>query len=67
MSGKVDGAVTNAISKEAIKLAGHHFTGYTENYSHYTNTSKYCMMLAHNDFRVTHVSTHILMTKINII
>ena len=59
MSGKVHGTVTNAISKEAINLAGHHFSGHTEIYSHFTDTKKYCMMLAHNDFRVTHVSTHV--------
>ncbi|MBR2432567.1 MAG: 4-hydroxythreonine-4-phosphate dehydrogenase PdxA [Clostridia bacterium] len=59
MSGKVQGTVTNAISKEAINLAGHHFSGHTEIYSHFTGTKKYCMMLAHNDFRVTHVSTHV--------
>ncbi len=59
MAGKVDGTVTNAISKEAINLAGHHFSGHTEIYSHFTNTKKYCMMLAHDDFRVTHVSTHV--------
>ena len=42
MAGKVDGTVTNAISKEAINLAGHHFSGHTEIYSHFTNTKKYC-------------------------
>lgn len=59
MADKVHGTVTNAISKEAINLAGHHFSGHTEIYSHLTNTKKYCMMLAHNDFRVAHVSTHV--------
>ena len=59
MARKVHGTVTNAISKEAINLAGHHFSGHTEIYSYFTNTKKYCMMLAHNDFRVTHVSTHV--------
>ena len=59
MAGKVDGTVTNAISKEAINLAGHHYSGHTEIYSDLTGTKKYCMMLAHNDFRVAHVSTHV--------
>ena len=59
MAGEVHGTVTNAISKEAIHLAGHYFSGHTEIYSHYTNTKKYCMMLAHKDFRVAHVSTHV--------
>ena len=55
----VDGTITNAISKEAINLAGHHYSGHTEIYAEYTHTKKYCMMLAHNDFRVAHVSTHV--------
>lgn len=59
MAGEVDGTITNAISKEAINLAGHHYSGHTEIYADYTGTKKYCMMLAHNDFRVVHVSTHV--------
>lgn len=59
MAGEVDGTITNAISKEAINLAGHHYSGHTEIYADYTRTKKYCMMLAHNDFRVVHVSTHV--------
>lgn len=59
MERKVDATVTNALNKEAINLAGHHFSGHTEIYAHYTNTSKYTMMLAHNDLRVAHVSTHV--------
>lgn len=56
---KVDATVTNAISKEAINLAGHHFAGHTEIYAHYTGTPKYTMMLAHKNLRVVHVSTHV--------
>ena len=59
LMGKIDGTVTNALSKEAINMAGHHFAGHTEIYAHYTNTPKYTMMLAHGDFRVVHVSTHV--------
>lgn len=59
MKNQVDGTITNAISKEAINLAGHHYSGHTEIYADYTKTKKYCMMLAHEDFRVTHVSTHV--------
>lgn len=56
---EIDGTVTNAFNKEAINLAGHHFSGHTEVYAHYTGTKKYCMMLAHKNMRVTHVSTHV--------
>lgn len=55
----VQATVTNAISKEAINLAGHHFAGHTEIYAHYTNTPKYTMMLAYGNLRVVHVSTHV--------
>ncbi len=54
MAGEVDATITNALSKEAINLAGHHYSGHTE-----INTSKYTMMLAHANLRVVHVSTHV--------
>ncbi|MGL4653844.1 4-hydroxythreonine-4-phosphate dehydrogenase PdxA [Cetobacterium sp.] len=57
--GAIDATVTNAISKEAINLAGHHFSGHTEIYANFTNTKKYTMMLAHENLRVVHVSTHV--------
>lgn len=59
MAGEVDGTVTNALSKEAINMAGHHYSGHTEIYAEYTGTKKYAMMLAHDDLRVIHVSTHV--------
>ncbi len=62
MAGEVDATVTNALNKEAMNLAlapqGMHFDGHTEIYATYTGTKRYCMMLAHHDFRVVHVSTH---------
>lgn len=59
MSGKIDATVTNALNKEALNLAGHHFSGHTEIYAHFTGTEKYTMMLAHENLRVVHVSTHV--------
>lgn len=59
MAGEIDATVTNALSKEAINMAGHHYSGHTEIYAHYTNTDKYTMMLAHENLRVVHVSTHV--------
>ncbi len=59
LAGEVDATVTNALSKEAINLAGHHYSGHTEIYADFTHTSKYTMMLAHEDLRVVHVSTHV--------
>lgn len=59
LEGKVDATVTNALNKEAINLAGHHFSGHTEIYAHVTDTKKYTMMLVHQNLRVVHVSTHV--------
>lgn len=58
-SGEVDGTVTNPINKKALNDAGHHFSGHTEIYAHYTNTPKYAMLLADEKLRVIHVSTHV--------
>jgi len=59
MAGEVDATVTNALSKEAINMAGHHYSGHTEIYADQTNTRKYTMLLAHEELRVVHVSTHV--------
>lgn len=59
MNGDIDGTVTNAFNKEAINLAGHKYSGHTEVYAEYTSTKKYTMMLAHDNLRVVHVSTHV--------
>ena len=59
MAGEVDATVTNALNKDHINMAGHHYSGHTEIYAHYTNTPKYSMMLAHDGLRVVHVSTHV--------
>lgn len=40
-------------------MAGHHYSGHTEIYADYTHTDKYTMMLAHEELRVVHVSTHV--------
>lgn len=59
VKGEIDATVTNAINKEAINLAGHHYSGHTEIYADMTGTKKYTMMLAHENLRVVHVSTHV--------
>ena len=59
MADEVDGTVTNAFNKEAVNLAGQHFSGHTEVYAAYTHTKNYTMMLARGDLRVVHVSTHV--------
>ncbi|MGN0333338.1 MAG: 4-hydroxythreonine-4-phosphate dehydrogenase PdxA [Lachnospiraceae bacterium] len=59
MDHDIDATVTNAFNKEAINLAGHHYSGHTEIYAEFTNTKNYTMMLAHENLRVVHVSTHV--------
>ncbi len=58
MDGKVDATVTNPLNKEAMNLAGHHFSGHTKS-TPTTRAPNTTMMLAHNDLRVVHVSTHV--------
>lgn len=59
MEGRIHATVTNALNKEAMNLAGHHFAGHTEIYAHYTGTGRYAMMLAYEGMRIVHVSTHV--------
>ncbi|MEN9981487.1 MAG: hypothetical protein RL542_1274 [Bacteroidota bacterium] len=59
LANEIDATVTAPLNKESIHKAGHHFSGHTEIYAHYTNTSKYAMLLADENFRVIHVSTHV--------
>ena len=63
MNKEIDATVTNAFNKEAVNLAGHHYSGHTEIYADLTNTKKYTMMLAHDNLRVVHVSTHVSLRK----
>lgn len=59
LAGDVAGTVTGPIHKEAINAAGHHFSGHTEIYAHFTGTTKFTMLLADEELKVAHVSTHV--------
>lgn len=63
MANEVDGTVTAPLNKEALNLAGHHYDGHTEIYATFTGTKKYAMMLADENMRVIHVSTHVPLRK----
>ena len=63
MDKKIDATVTAPINKDAINRAGFKYSGHTEIYAHYTETKDYAMMLAHEDFRVIHVSTHVALRE----
>lgn len=59
MINEINATVTGPINKEAMNLAGFHYSGHTEIYAELTYTKDYAMMLIHNNFRVIHVSTHV--------
>lgn len=63
LTGEIDATVTAPINKESLNLAGHHFSGHTEIYAHFTNTQKYAMLLADDSLRVIHVTTHVPLRK----
>ena len=46
MEGRCNAVVTGPISKEAIHMAGHHYSGHTEIFAAYTRTDKYAMLLS---------------------
>lgn len=56
---EIDATVTNPLNKEAMNLAGYHYSGHTEIYAELTKTKDYAMMLACGNLRVVHVSTHV--------
>ena len=56
---EIDATVTGPINKESINMAGYHYAGHTEIYGHFTNTKDFTMLLAHENLRVVHVSTHV--------
>ena len=58
LAGAVTAIVTAPLSKEALHLAGHNYAGHTELLADLTGVRDSVMMLAHGNFRVSHVSTH---------
>lgn len=59
LDNSVDATVTAPINKESIHKAGHKYSGHTEIYAAYTNTDKFAMLLADENFRVIHATTHV--------
>lgn len=64
MGGEIDAIVTNPISKEAINLGGHTYSGHTEILTDLTGSSGNVMMLAHGNLRVTHMTTHMALADV---
>ncbi|WP_439132035.1 4-hydroxythreonine-4-phosphate dehydrogenase PdxA [Polaribacter sp.] len=63
LANQIDATVTAPINKESIHKAGHKYSGHTEIYADYTDTKKFAMLLADENFRVIHVSTHVSLRK----
>ena len=55
---EVSAVITAPISKESINMAGHPYNGHTEIFAEYTDTKDYAMLLASDNLRVIHVTTH---------
>jgi 4-hydroxythreonine-4-phosphate dehydrogenase len=64
MAGEIDAIVTAPINKEALHSAGFDYPGHTEILKDLTRSADTCMMLAHGDFRVSHVTTHIALEDV---
>lgn len=64
LQGAVDGICTAPLNKEALNLAGYHYSGHTELLADLTGAQDSVMMLAHGDFRVSHVTTHVALSDV---
>ena len=64
MDGRIGGIVTAPLNKEALNKAGYHYPGHTEMLAELTGVKGSCMMLAHGNMRVSHVTTHIALEDV---
>ena len=64
MDGRIGGIVTAPLNKEALNRAGYHYPGHTEMLAELTGVKGSCMMLAHGNMRVSHVTTHIALEDV---
>ncbi|NLY29602.1 MAG: 4-hydroxythreonine-4-phosphate dehydrogenase PdxA [Firmicutes bacterium] len=64
LAGDVDAITTAPIHKEAINLAGYHFSGHTEILAALTETESVSMMLVCGKMRVAHVTTHVALEDV---
>ncbi|HXA24609.1 MAG TPA: 4-hydroxythreonine-4-phosphate dehydrogenase PdxA [Acetobacteraceae bacterium] len=63
-AGRVGGIVTAPLNKEALNKAGYHYPGHTEMLAELTGVKGSCMMLAHANMRVSHLTTHIALEDV---
>ncbi len=64
LAGRAGGIVTAPLNKEALNQAGYHYPGHTEMLAELTGVRGSCMMLAHGNMRVSHVTTHIALEDV---
>ena len=64
MAGRIGGIVTAPLNKEALNLAGYHYPGHTEMLAELTGVRGSCMLLAHGNMRVSHITTHIALEDV---
>ena len=64
MAGRVGAIVTAPLNKAALNAAGYHYPGHTEMLAELTGVRGSCMMLAHGNMRVSHVTTHIALEDV---
>lgn len=64
LAGQAYAICTAPLNKEALNLAGHHFSGHTELLAELTGARDSVMMLAHGNMRVSHVSTHTALSNV---
>jgi len=64
MAREVDAICTAPINKEALNVAGHHYSGHTELLADLTGSRGSVMMLAHGGMRVSHICTHVALADV---
>ncbi len=64
IAGRVAAVATAPIQKEAFHAAGVNFPGHTELFAALTQTSRYCMMLACDEYAVGFVTTHVALADV---
>jgi 4-phospho-D-threonate 3-dehydrogenase / 4-phospho-D-erythronate 3-dehydrogenase len=64
LAGRIDAIVTAPLNKEALNLAGYHYAGHTDMLAALTGAKSSVMLLAHDDMRVGHVTTHVALADV---
>ncbi|KAB0676086.1 4-hydroxythreonine-4-phosphate dehydrogenase PdxA [Aureimonas leprariae] len=63
-AGRIGGIVTAPLNKEALNKAGYHYAGHTEMLAELTGARGSVMMLAHDNMRVSHLTTHVALQDV---